>query len=60
MADTNNKGQILIEVCLVMGLILLVFFAAFSQLAELKTTQRRHQFIKEKSYVSKDNFQTKK
>lgn len=60
MEHTNNKGQILIEVCLVMSLIFLIFFAAISQISELKSAQRKHQFIKEKSYVSKDTFPAKK
>ena len=53
MEHSDNKGQILIEVCLVMSLIFLIFFAAISKISELKTAQRKHQFIKEKSYVSK-------
>lgn len=60
MENPNNKGQILIEVCLVMALVLLIFFAAFSHLSKLKSAQQRHQFTKEKSYVSKDRFKSKR
>lgn len=60
MESQNNEGQVLIEVCLVMALVLLVFFAALSHLTQLKSAQRKHQFIKEKSYVSKDSYRFKK
>lgn len=60
MENSNNKGQILIEVCLVMSLTLLIFFAAFSHLSDLKSAQQRHQFTKDKSHASKNPFKPKK
>ncbi len=49
MVATTEKGQILIEVSLVMLLIILIFFAALSQLGQLKPQQQKYQFTQEKS-----------
>lgn len=54
MASNNQRGQILIEVCVVILLITLVSFAALRQLAELKNRQRKFQFTEDQSYVEKN------
>lgn len=48
MVTTNQKGQILIEVSLVLFLIVLIFFAALGHLSELKYHQQKYQFTQEK------------
>lgn len=50
MGATNDKGQILIEVSLVLFLIVLVFFAAMSHLTQIKPRQQKYQFTQEKSH----------
>lgn len=46
MGTKNNKGQILIEVSLVMLLILIVFFGALSHLTEVKNVHQKYHFSK--------------
>ena len=46
MGNENNKGQVLIEVSLVMLLILTIFFGAISHLSESKNIRQKYQFSK--------------
>lgn len=46
MVPQNNKGQVLIEVSLVMLLVLIVLFGALSHLTETKNIQQKYQFSK--------------
>ncbi|GEM_PF-5067295 len=46
MGSKNSKGQILIEVSLVMLLVLTIFFGAIAHLAESKNTHQKYQFSK--------------
>lgn len=46
MGSKNNKGQILIEVSLVMLLVLTIFFGAISHLTENRNTHQKYQFSK--------------
>lgn len=46
MGGKNNKGQILIEVSLVMLLILTIFFGAITHLNENKSIHQKYQFSK--------------
>jgi uncharacterized protein (UPF0333 family) len=47
MDSTNNKGQIIIEVSLVLFYVLLVFFAALGNIGKLKKNNQRYQFTQE-------------
>lgn len=47
MGNSNQKGQILVEVALVFLLVILIFFAAFSHLSQIKAHQQKFQFTKE-------------
>lgn len=53
MDSKNNQGQILIEVCVVMLLIVLVGIAAITQLSSLKHSHKKFQLTEDKSNVSK-------
>lgn len=54
MESCSNKGQILIEVSVVMIALCGAFITVTALLGQNKTQQDRYQFVKkEKSYVSK-------
>ncbi|MEN0058369.1 MAG: hypothetical protein AAGB31_06005 [Bdellovibrio sp.] len=55
MESSNHKGQILIEVCLVMLFIFLIGFAALNQLSDLKKQTSRYQFLGGSSHEKKNS-----
>lgn len=55
MDTRNNQGQILIEVCLVIALIVVVGFAALTRLTDLKQNPRKYQ-LTEDGNRAKQNF----
>jgi len=50
MDTQNEKGQVLIETSLILLLATLIFFAAFSQLNQIKNKNYRYQFSEEKTH----------
>lgn len=59
--DTNNsQGQILIEVCLVISLIVVIGFAAITHLSELKQSPRKYQLTEDGTHASKNFYRYKK
>ena len=53
MASSNKNGQILIEICLVMALVLSVAFAALSGMSTQRVHLKKYQFTKEHAHVAK-------
>ena len=53
MDTTNNKGQILVEVGVVMLLIALVAFAATRELSQSGKTYKKYQLTNEAGYENK-------
>lgn len=60
MDTKNNQGQILIEVCLVMFLIVLIGFAAITQLSELKHSRKKYQLTEDQFHETKNTSRHKK
>lgn len=60
MDPANCKGQILIEICLVMALIITVGFAALDGITTQRDRSKKFQFTDENRYVSKTKFKNKK
>ena len=53
METKDQNGQVLIEVCLVVSLILLVGFAALTQLAKLEKENKKFQLTEDGRYAKK-------
>lgn len=53
MDPTNNKGQILLEIGVVMLLIALIAFAATVELSQGQKHYRPYQFTKEENHAKK-------
>ena len=53
MVPTNNKGQLLVEVGVVMLLIALVAFAALNELGRDRKHFQKYQFSREDSHAKK-------
>lgn len=49
----NNQGQIFVEVCIILSLIALVTFAAFSQFSSIHKYQGKFKFTKENHHGRK-------
>ncbi len=60
MASQNNQGQILIEVCVVMLLVVLVGFAALTHLTQLKESPKKYQLTEDRFHAGKNSFKNKK
>lgn len=60
MAPQNNRGQVLVEICVVITLVFLIAFAAISQLTEHKRTPTKYHFTKDLSYDQKNKRTHKK
>lgn len=60
MGTNRQQGQILLEVCVVMGFLALVTFAAISHLEELKPKQQEYKFTKDPNDVPKNRTKNKK
>lgn len=60
MDSKNHQGQILVEVAVVMFLIVLVGFAAVSQLSNLKHANKKYQLTEDKSHANKNSKSYKK
>lgn len=60
METTNNRGQILIEVSLVMFFIALALFVAVSEITNLKETQSRYYLTQDNENAFKDFRKNKK
>lgn len=59
MVSANEKGQILIEVSLVLLLVVLIFFAALSHLSQSKARHQKYQFTQEKAHGKNPPTQTR-
>lgn len=60
MATKNHRGQILIEVCVVMLFVVFFCFAAVTQLGNLKDTQKKYQLTEDKNHATKNSYRSKK
>lgn len=60
MGATNNKGQILIEVGVVMLAFALIGFAALHELSTQQKSYQKYQFTKEKTHAQKSSYARKK
>ena len=60
MVPPNNKGQLLVEVGVVMLLIALVAFAALNELSRDKKPYQKYQFTREDSHAKKYSRSNKK
>lgn len=60
MDSKNHQGQILIEVCVVMLLIVLVGFAAINQLSNLKQAHKKYQLTEDNFHATKNPISRKK
>lgn len=60
MGSKNHEGQILIEVCVVMLLIVLVGFAGITQLSQLKHSHKKYQLTEDRSHATKNSAPLKK
>lgn len=60
MEANNNQGQILIEVCLVMSLIVVITFAALTHLSEIKQSPKKYQFTEDRFHAAKSYSRHKK
>lgn len=60
MDSKNHQGQILVEVAVVMFLIVLVGFAAVSQLSNLKHANKKYQLTEDNSHANKNSKSYKK
>lgn len=60
MDSTNNKGQILIEICLVMFFFAVIAFAALNELSSKNKTYNKYQFSQGGFHDKKNPSQYKK
>ncbi|WP_374075387.1 hypothetical protein [Bdellovibrio bacteriovorus] len=60
MASQNHRGQILIEVCLVMFFVALAGFAAINELSKLKNSQKKYHLTEDKNHAAKNSYRSKK
>lgn len=60
MVATNNKGQLLVEVGVVMLLICLVAFAALNELSRTQKPFKKYQFTQEDGHAKKYSRSNKK
>jgi hypothetical protein len=60
MDTSNRSGQILVEICLVMALIITVGLAALSQINSQRHLQKKYQLSEERWRESKNDFNHKK
>lgn len=54
MGFTNQKGQVFIEVSLVLLLVITIFFGALTKLSQVQSKNRHYQFTKE-DHLGKDS-----
>ena len=60
MATNRQQGQILLEVCVVIGFLALVTFGAISHLEGIKPAQQKYKFTKDANDVQKNRTKNKK
>ena len=60
MDRQNIKGQVLVELGLVMLLVVSIFFAALSQISEVKKQNSKYQFGSRKTYGKDSSSRNKK